>query len=97
MAKRPKIELIARQPDPDVIEHLEKLLKVAKRGDIIGMAQVTVRPGGEARNGWCLMNWRHKDIMVAELVRLNTVLTLADPVFRSEVAGILEREMNPNG
>lgn len=89
--------LIPPKPDPDLIDHAEKLLMKVKSGDIVAMAEIAIRRGNNPTNGWCVSNWRHRDIMLAELGRLKTVLTLADTGFRREVAEMLEQEMDRNG
>ena len=83
------VTIVEAKPDPDLVAHIEQLLERAKDGRIVGMAEVALYPNGMASNGWCIGQWRYKDIAVAELQRLNFELMLADRKFRSQISDAL--------
>ena len=83
------IQIVEAKADPDLVAHIEQLLERAKDGRIVGMAEIAIYPNGLASNGWCIGNWRYKDIAVAEIQRLNFQLLLADKGFRREISDML--------
>jgi hypothetical protein len=71
--------------DTDLIEHIEQLLEMAKAGEVVGMAEVTLYTGRNLGNGWCAKNSDDSMLLLAEVVRLQLELMLANRGFRDEI------------
>lgn len=52
MADKPEIRHLKPKPDQRVIEHLEEILELAKRGEIRCVASQAIRSTGEVLSGW---------------------------------------------
>ena len=52
MADQPRVHELKQKPDQRVIDHLEELLELAKRGEVRGVASQAIRSNGEILSGW---------------------------------------------
>ena len=70
------MKLYNQEPIPEVIEHLEGLLKRAKDGELVAIAYAT-----ESREGWGGTGWtsaQNAHCLQASVMRLFSRISLAD-------------------
>ena len=67
-----------RKPDAELIEHLEKLLNEAKKGELVGISYVAVWHGNSVSSSWCQMRFSYLRTVIGELYFLKHKLIDAE-------------------